>query len=71
MRGHAASQDSHDREMAEAFNHSDVTSLNAANVESMVHKEFSFSKKYYLKYVRGSPVFKVDFGKRGKISTCD
>ena len=58
MHGHAASQDSQDREMAEAFDLFDITSSNAANVESAVRKEFSLYQKDCLNYVRDRPVLK-------------
>ena len=58
MHGHATSQDSQDREMEEAFDLFDVTSSNAANVESTVRQEFSLYQKDCLNYVRNRPVLK-------------
>ncbi len=45
MHGHCALEDTRDQDMANAFDLFDVTSSDAANVESIVRKEFfSLSK---------------------------
>ncbi len=77
LHGHAASQDSRDRKMAEAFDLFDVTSSNAANVESTMRKEFSLYQKDWLNYVRDRPVFKLNseredkFPHVAKLARCD
>ena len=58
MDGHAASHDSQDREMAEAFDIFDVTSTNAANVEFTLRKEISLYQNDCLNYVRDLLVLK-------------
>ena len=58
MHCHAASKDYQDRVMASTFDLSDVTSSNAAKVESTLRKEFSLYQKDCLNYVPDFPVLK-------------
>ena len=70
MHSHVTSQDPQDREIEDAFDLFDVSSSNAANVESNVREEFSLYQKYCLNYVQNSPVLKW-VSERGKISACE
>ena len=58
MNGDGSSQDAQDRQMAEAFDLFDVTSSNAANVESNLRKNFSLYQKDCLNYMRDPHVLK-------------
>ncbi len=57
MHGHDASENTRE-EVAEAFDLFDVASSDAANVESVVRKEFSFYQRDCLNYARDRPVLK-------------
>ncbi len=56
MHGHCAPEDTRDQELADAFDLFDVTSSDAANVESIVRKEFSLYQRECLKYAHDCPV---------------
>ncbi len=58
MHGLCAPEDTRDQDMADAFDPFDFTSSDAANVESVVGKEFSIYQRDCLNYARDRPVLK-------------